>query len=115
MNYKQRITEIDDEGTTRTRCFSGKPCRMIRNQTTEAWEAPDLQNRIQRFPNQFGVISEWLGEDPYTTGRFEGKVETGALAAGQSSAVISEVLPVEQIMRLIVEEADTALRRLAGA
>ena len=114
MNYKQRITEIDDEGTTRTRCFSGKPCRMIRNQTTQAWEAPDLQDRIQPFPKQFGVISEWLGEDPYTTGRFEGKVETGALAAGQSSAVISEVLPVEQIMRLIVEEADTALRRLAG-
>ncbi len=114
MNYKQRITEIDDEGTIRTRCFSGKPCRMIRNQTTEAWEAPDLQNQIQRFPKQFGVISEWLGEDPYTTGRFEGKVETGALAAGQSSAVISEVLPVEQIMRLIVEEADTALRRLTG-
>ena len=70
--YKQRITEIDDEGTIRTRCFSGKPCRMIQNQTTQAWEDPDLQARIQPFPKQFGVIAEWLGEDPYTTGRFEG-------------------------------------------
>ncbi len=102
------------KGTIRTRCFSGKPCRMIRNRTTEAWEARELQDRIQRFPKQFAVISEWLGEDPYTTGRFDGKVETGALAAGQSSAVISEVLPVAQIMQAIVEEADTALRRLAG-
>ncbi|HAD24883.1 MAG TPA: nitronate monooxygenase, partial [Alphaproteobacteria bacterium] len=42
-NYKRRITEIDDEGTTRTRCFSGKPCRMIQNDTTKAWESPELE------------------------------------------------------------------------
>ena len=112
--YKQRIVEIDDEGTTRTRCFSGKPCRVIKNQTTEAWEAPELQARIQRFPRQFGVVSEWLGEDPYQTGRFEGKTETGALAAGQSSALIHEVLPAGEIVRQIVQEAESALDRLGA-
>ena len=112
--YKQRIVEIDDEGTIRTRCFSGKPCRMIQNQTTQAWEEPDLQARIQPFPKQFGVISEWLGEDPYTTGRFEGKIETGALAAGQSSAVIREVLPARKIMQTLLAETNAALERLAG-
>jgi enoyl-[acyl-carrier protein] reductase II len=112
--YKRRITEIDDEGTTRTRCFSGKPARMIRNRTTEAWESPDLQARIQPFPRQFGVIAEWLGEDPYTTGRFEGKVETGALAAGQSSAVIRDVLPAAEIVARLVEETEAALRALGG-
>ena len=112
-NYKQRIVEIDDEGTIRTRCFSGKPCRMIQNATTAAWEAPELQTQIQRFPKQFRVISDWLGEDPYVTGRFDGKVETGALAAGQSAAVIDEVLPVSAIMQAIVSEADSALARLA--
>jgi len=111
--YKQRIAEIDDEGTIRTRCFSGKPARMIRNQTTEAWEAADLQARIVPFPKQFGVMNEWLGEDPYTTGRFDGKTDTGALAAGQSSAVIREVRPVREIMRALVEETNAALERLA--
>ncbi len=110
--YKHRITEIDDEGTIRTRCFSGKPCRMIRNQTTDAWESSDLQARIQPFPKQFGVMSEWLGEDPYTTGRFEGKVDTGALAAGQSAGVIHDVRPVREIMRSLVEETTAALERL---
>jgi enoyl-[acyl-carrier protein] reductase II len=112
--YKQRIVDIDDEGTVRTRCFSGKPARMIRNRTTEAWEAPELQARIERFPRQFGVMQRWLGEDPYVTGRFEGKVETGALAAGQSSAVIREVLPAAEIVRRIVAEAEEALARLTG-
>jgi enoyl-[acyl-carrier protein] reductase II len=111
--YKQRITDIDDEGTIRTRCFSGKPARMIRNRTTEAWEAPELQAKIERFPRQFGVMQRWLGYDPYIAGRFEGEVETGALAAGQSSAVIREVLPAGEIVRRIVAEAEAALARLA--
>ena len=45
-NYKQRIAEIDDEGTTRSRCFTGKPCRVIRNETTDAWE-----DRASRTPS----------------------------------------------------------------
>jgi enoyl-[acyl-carrier protein] reductase II len=112
--YKRRIAEIDDEGTIRTRCFSGKPCRMIRNETTQAWEDPELQARIQPFPKQFGVIAEWLGEDPYTTGRFEGKIETGALAAGQSSAVIREVLPTSEIMQRLLAETNAALEALTS-
>ena len=111
--YKKRITETDDEGTIRTRCFSGKPARMIRNRVTQAWEDPDLQQQIQPFPRQFGVMQEWLGEDPYVAGRFEGKVDIGALAAGQSSALIHEVLPAAEILRRVVAETEEALGRLA--
>ena len=107
------VSQAHDLGITVTRCFSGKPARMIRNQTTEAWESPELQQRIRPFPRQFGVMNEWLGEDPYTTGRFDGKTETGALAAGQSSSVIRSVLPVREIMRSLVEETNAALERLA--
>lgn len=113
-NYKRRITEIDDEGTLRTRCFSGKPARMIRTPVAEAWEAPDLQRQIEPFPRQFGVMRRWLGEDPYTAGRIEGKIEIGALAAGQSSAVIDEVLPVAEIIANVMSEAEAALSRLCG-
>jgi enoyl-[acyl-carrier protein] reductase II len=112
-NYKQRIVEIDDEGTTRTRCFSGKPCRVIKNRTTEEWERPELVEQIQRFPLQFLAIRDWLGEDPYLAGRRAGKVETGALAAGQSAAIIEDVPPAEEIVRRIVSEAERALERLA--
>jgi enoyl-[acyl-carrier protein] reductase II len=108
-NYKQRIVEIDDEGTTRSRCFTGKPCRVIKNKTTEAWEDQDLQDQIQRFPRQFKVMNEWLGEDPYIAGRRQGNVAIGALAAGQSSAVIHEVLPVAKIVQRLAEETRAAL------
>jgi enoyl-[acyl-carrier protein] reductase II len=113
--YKERIVEIDDEGTTVTRCFSGKPCRVIKNRTTEAWEAPELVARIKPFPQQFSVIAEWLGEDPYLAGRRAGKVDVGALAAGQSSALVHDVRRAGDIVRAIAEEASACLARISQA
>ena len=42
-----------------------------------------------------------------------GNIEQGALAAGQSCALIKEILPAGEIVERIVEEADAALERLA--
>ena len=111
-NYKRRIVEIDDEGTIRTRCFSGKPCRVIRNDTTQAWENPELAKTIQSFPLQFGVVGKWLGKDPYLAGRRDGEVDVGALAAGQSSVLVHDIRPAGEVLRRIAEEASEALERL---
>jgi len=113
--YKSRITEIDEEGTTVTRCFSGKPCRVVRNHTTDAWEDPALQAKIRPFPLQFPVMAEWLGEDPYLAGRRQGKTDVGALAAGQSAVLIHEVLPAREIIERIVAEAGEILAGLGAA
>jgi enoyl-[acyl-carrier protein] reductase II len=110
--YKERIVEIDEEGTTRTRCFSGKPCRVIKNDTTAAWEAPELVERIRPFPHQFAVIGEWLGADPYIAARRQGKVDIGAMAAGQSSGLIADVPSAGEVVRRLVAEAEQALARL---
>ncbi|HBC54752.1 MAG TPA: hypothetical protein DDW95_05595 [Alphaproteobacteria bacterium] len=111
-NYKRRITEIDDEGTTRTRCFSGKPCRMIQNDTTKAWESPELEASIRPFPRQMANVTEWLGKDPYMAGRRDGETDIGALAAGQSSALIHEVKPVAQLIEDLMTEASATLDRI---
>ena len=113
--YKQRIVEIDAEGTTRTRCFSGKPCRVIKNDTTQAWEAPDLMAKIERFPRQFGVIGKWLGADPYIAARREGKIDIGAAAAGQSSGLIHDVISAGDVVRRLVVETEQAFARLERA
>lgn len=113
-NYKNRIVEIGDEGTIRSRCFSGKPCRVIRNDTTQSWEDRELQDQIMPFPRQFGVIGKWLGEDPYIAGRREGKVDIGALAAGQSSALIHNVAPAAQVLERLVKETRTSLDRMGS-
>ena len=112
-SYKKRIVEIDDEGTTRTRCFSGKPCRVIKNETTQAWEARELQDTIQPFPRQIRAISEWLGEDPYIAARRKGRIEKGAMAAGQSSVLVRDLVAAGDIVSRLIEETGAALARFA--
>jgi len=110
--YKARIVEIDDEGTTRTRCFSGKPARVIRNRTTDAWDDPELAARLQPFPGQLANVTDWLGEDPYMAGRRDGKTDVGALSAGQSSVLVHDIEPAGEVLRELVAETNAALERL---
>lgn len=111
-NYKNAIVDIDDEGTIRTRCFSGKPCRMFANSTTAAWESAELQATIKPFPRQMGNVSKWLGKDPYMAGRRDGEMDIGACAMGQSAAVIKSVQPAGDVVLEIMAEATRALERV---
>ncbi|MFC4006968.1 nitronate monooxygenase [Nonomuraea purpurea] len=38
---RARMLAANSEDTTRTRSFTGKPCRVLRSEWTDAWEAPD--------------------------------------------------------------------------
>src|ERR1700693_3434689 len=75
-NYKNKIVEIDEEGTTIMRCHTGKPCRLVRNQFTESWVGREAQ--IEPFPIQSDELRLSAGRE----GRYEGKVEEGGLACG---------------------------------
>ena len=112
-NYKNRIAEINDEGTTRTRCFTGKPCRVIKNQTTAEWEGRDAD--IQPFPIQIATISEYIGENVYEASRLHGRIEIGSCAAGQSSALIHDVKSAAKIVDEIIDEAEEILNKLGPA
>lgn len=110
MNYKNLITEADDEGTTRTRCFSGKPCRVIKNRITAEWES--REDEIEPFPMQIGKISEYVGENVYFAARLHGKTDLGPCAAGQSSVLIHDVKGAGEIVDDIITEAGNILNRL---
>lgn len=107
-NYKQRIVEIDEEGTVISRGHSGKTCRLIRNQFTDYWEAhPEL---IEPFPLQ----SLHVGREASRRARYDGLVEEGGLPAGQVSGLIDRVLPAGEIVRQVVAEAQRTLANLCG-
>jgi enoyl-[acyl-carrier protein] reductase II len=99
VNYKNKIVEIDEEGTTITRCHSGKPCRLIRNRFTDSWVG--RESEILPFPLQSMRIGFKLAEKA----RYEGKVEEGGLACGQSAGMIDSVKPAGQIVRDVMAEA----------
>ncbi len=105
-NYKSKIVEIDEEGTTISRASSGKPVRMIRNKFTEYWEAHETE--IEPFPSQFIKF----GQPAAIKGRVEGDVENGSLPCGQGAGGIHEVKGAGEVTLHIVEEAQATLRRL---
>jgi enoyl-[acyl-carrier protein] reductase II len=109
INYKNRITQIDDEGTTRTKCFTGKPCRVIINKTTIEWEGREAD--IDPFPLQVLKISEYVGENVYEAARLHGRIEIGSCSAGQSSVLIKDIKPAGEIVDDIIREAELILTK----
>jgi enoyl-[acyl-carrier protein] reductase II len=108
-NYKNKIVEIDEEGTTITRCHSGKPCRLIRNKFTDSWVGREAE--IKPFPIQSVEYGFPLAEKA----RYEGKIEEGGMACGQSAGLIRSIKSAGQIVRDVMEEAHAAYEeRLLG-
>jgi len=112
VHYKNLITRIDEYGTTRTRCFTGKPCRVIKNKTTAEWES--RESEIEPFPVQILKISEYIGEDVYEASRLHGKVDIGSCAAGQSSALINDIKGAGEIVNEVIAEAEEILARFGS-
>ena len=112
VNYKNKIAEINEEGTVITRCHSGKPCRLIRNDFTNSWEG--REHEIQPFPMQ----TIQIGREAAMKARYDGKVEEGGLPAGQISGLITCIKPAGIVVSDIVAEAvtvlDGGLRRSEG-
>jgi enoyl-[acyl-carrier protein] reductase II len=108
-NYKNKIVAIDEEGTVITRAASGKPCRVIRNEFTRAWDKRTAE--IQPFPIQF----ERVGMPMAIRAREQGDIENGSAACGQSAGLIHEVSTVRDVIARIVDEAEATLARLPRA
>ena len=106
--YRQAIVEAHDDDTVRTRSYTGKPARVIRNQRTDEWEAK--ADEIQPFPIQAGIsIREGVMDYMGRTNQFDR--ERTALLAGQSAGLINEVKPAAEIFQDIVREAEETMRR----
>ena len=99
QNYKQKIVDIDEDGTVVTRAHSGKPNRMIRNQFTDYWIG--REHEIKSFPQQLKEI----GESRSVAGRLNGDIESGVLPAGQGAGLIDSILPAAEVVGNIMEEA----------
>jgi enoyl-[acyl-carrier protein] reductase II len=105
-NYKNKIVEINEEGTVVTRAHSGKPCRLIRNKFTQEWEGREAE--IEPFPRQFIKV----GQPASVRGRVEGDIEHGSLPCGQGTGGIHEVKSAGEVVLDIVDEARSALEVL---
>jgi NAD(P)H-dependent flavin oxidoreductase YrpB (nitropropane dioxygenase family) len=94
--------------TVRSRSWTGKPCRMLRNDWTEAWgdaETPDPLG----MPLQFMVTANAVSR----TSRYADKAQEVAFnPVGQIVGQMNEIRPVREVIVQLVEEYLEACERL---
>ena len=111
--FKEGILAAGADGTVVTRAYSGKTMRVLRNDTTDRYEAdPSL---LRPFPEQLGVSvgdgSFHLGGDEDTVGvdpRREG------YPAGQAVGGVTSIEPAGEIVLAIVRQAQAVIDQLAA-
>lgn len=112
LGYKDRLLAAREDDTTISRGFTGKTCRVLRNDYTQYWE--EHPDELQRFPDQFlrsmndGANHLGLGPDA------EGiDLDREFLPAGQGVGAIDELVPAGELVRRFVSEAEAVLDRVA--
>jgi NAD(P)H-dependent flavin oxidoreductase YrpB (nitropropane dioxygenase family) len=94
--------------TVRSRSFTGKPCRMLKNDWTAAWEAPDSPKPLG-MPLQFMVTSDAVARGH----RYADKAKDVMFnPVGQIVGTMNAVRPVKDVIYGLVQEYLEAVERL---
>ena len=99
--WKQKIVETQ-EGDTQLTLKELAPVRLVKNKFFYELE------EIYKEGKDIEALQDKLGKRRAKRGMFEGDLEEGELEIGQSSALIDEILTVEQVFQKLLKEFEDA-------
>jgi NAD(P)H-dependent flavin oxidoreductase YrpB (nitropropane dioxygenase family) len=102
------LTTVNDLMSNPRWTEAGALSRGLRTRALEEWLGRETEIRGMDADGRQKVASEWA------RARAEGRVEDMVILAGQDSGLIHEVLPVAEVVRRIVAEAEEVLGQLRG-
>ncbi len=105
MNYKQAVIAAKDRSTAITGQTLGHPVRCLRNKLTAEFERLEAE----RAP---ASEIEALGTGKLRAAVVDGDTDWGSLMAGQSAAMVSEILPAKTIIENMFAQAEKVLGRV---
>lgn len=119
--YRERVIAAGADDAVYTLCFDGgwvgAPHRALRNSTLSSWEDAGRPSSPGR-PNEGEVVATDASgrehrryDDIMPLPGMVGDLDALALYAGQSAALVRDVMPAGQIVRQIAAEARRALER----
>jgi len=110
--YKETLVAIPEDGTIVSRSFTGKTCRVVRNEWTNHFE--EHPEELQPFPQQVIASSQagvnHLGAPDGT----EVDVTKEFMPAGQGVGAITGLVPAAQLVEEMMAEAERTIDRLAS-
>ena len=104
-NYKQAVIHAKDRSTAITGQTLGHPVRCLRNKLTAEFE---------RLEGERAPASEIeaLGTGKLRAAVVDGDTDWGSLMAGQSAAMVNEILPAKTIIENMFSDAEKVLSRV---
>jgi NAD(P)H-dependent flavin oxidoreductase YrpB (nitropropane dioxygenase family) len=103
---QRALLDATSSDTVRSRIYSGKPARLLKNRWTDSWEQPGAPEPL-RMPLQNLLVAE-----AHQRLMRSGQPDVVPMPAGQIVGRISEVRPVADVMADLVRETDEVLDRL---
>ena len=104
----EAVLAATSSDTVRSRIYTGKPARLLKNRWTDAWEQPGA-------PEPLGMpLQNLLVSEAHQRLIRSGQPDVVPMPAGQIVGRITEVRPVADVMAGLLREADEALERLSG-
>ena len=110
--YKETLLATAEDGTVVSRAYTGKTCRVVRNDWTQRFE--DHPEELQPFPQQVAVS---MREGANHLGAAEGidvDVRREFYPCGQGVGAITELEPAGDLVTRMVAEADAVIDRLVS-
>jgi enoyl-[acyl-carrier protein] reductase II len=104
--YREALVRAKQDETVRTRCYSGKPLRTLKNPYVAGYEADP--SKIKRFPEQLAISS---ARQVMAYWNPEADPERTCMPAGQGIGSFREIRPAGDVLREIAAQAETILRR----
>jgi NAD(P)H-dependent flavin oxidoreductase YrpB (nitropropane dioxygenase family) len=105
---QQALLNATSSDTVRSRIYSGKPARLLKNRWTEAWEHEDAPEPL-RMPLQNLLVSE-----AHQRLMRSGQPDVVPMPAGQIVGRMNEIRPVADVMAELIGEASAVIDRLGG-
>ncbi len=110
--YKDALLRIPEDGTVISKSYTGKTCRVVRNDWTNHFE--EHPEELQKFPNQAGVSARaGVNHLGYPNGT-DVEANKEFMPAGQGVGAINELIPAGDIVRSMVKQAEEIIGRLAA-
>lgn len=98
-NYKKKVVEAKNNDTILVLRKIGA-ARMIKNEFSAEVHKAELNGAVDE------VLKQLLGEKRERLGIFEGDEQNGMMEAGQGAGLISEILPVKDLIEKLTKEFD---------
>jgi NAD(P)H-dependent flavin oxidoreductase YrpB (nitropropane dioxygenase family) len=106
---QQALLEATSSDTVRSRIYTGKPARLLKNRWTEAWTEPGAPQPLP-MPLQNILVAE-----AHQRLMRAGDPSVVPMPVGQIVGRMNEIRPVADVIATLVAEFDAALSRLDSA